>query len=317
MDVCCMDVSEIDKHVEELRQKYSQLQELKKGITELEQQFIRASKKTKLLSDLAEVTGEKYDLSITEQEQLDEVRQQKDSLETSLNMLRQKIADGLAALTVPIDREKISTSAQDTIIPYKIPNHASTIQYLKETLEFHDQVEVEGVIFESDHITVKDCHEEDKALQSFIQAVKILRFFGSQLQGKIPPEIEDSCNKLHGSKHAEIWEKLAQLGMSNPATIANQLNLGVKLVNDTLYNWTREGRFATPPIARDNEGNYFLTTTGRLVWQRYKQKFLSEAPSSIETSEQQPRDEKPQTKKPSEFTLNQFLEEVYLHKEEG
>ena len=206
----------------------------------------------------------------------------------------------------------IVKSNNNVNILYKSGSHATSIEYIKQNFGFQDLIDIDGVVFETDKVVIKDVLNEEAAIKRFIEAVKTLRLFGLQSLGKVPSEVDDICEKLYKIKHREIWEKLAEKGKTTPAILAGELNLDIGLVGDTLYNWVR-AKFKISPLARDGKGSYFLTTCGRLVWQRYKQKYNLEEQSVENIGDNSSESKKVETTRNPKVTLNKFFHAVYLN----
>jgi len=307
-----MYIHELDELISKFEKTSSVLKVMVEKIATLEAEAKKACKKLELLKQLSEVTGEKYEEAMIAQDELSQAIEQKKSLEKALTELQQKINEGLSTLRVPIEVSKMEKSGYNFVAPYKSGSHGITIEYLKRSFGFKDKIDIDGVVFEVNQVIIRGVSDQETALKCFIEAVKTLRLFGSQLAGKVPSEVEEVCEKLHRSKHREIWEKLAEKKAASPSILAKELNLDVGLVSDTLYNWAR-AKFKILPIAREGRGNYFLTTAGRLVWQRYRQKYLVQEPAVKQPKDASSRHEKLERSKNTKTTLNKWFQTVYLH----
>ncbi|RLE60325.1 MAG: hypothetical protein DRN53_06280 [Thermoprotei archaeon] len=305
----------LDERAKELKEKQKELDDVSIKVAKLEEYIKRVQEEAELLSQLAEVTGEEYEAPQARLEELEKLKQRYASLQKEIGKLKKDVIMCLSELKVPIDYDRIEVTQDRCILPYKGgEKYESAIQILREFLSFgkEEDINIDGVIFKPDGIIVTDIGDRRTALKRFINAVKAIWLLGQQFQGKVAPEVEDIAKRFYNSKNRRIWEKLAELGKANPATIATELGMNAKQVNDALYNWTRPGKFKTPPIIRDGKGNYLLTTFGRLVWQYYRQKYAlitkkTKGKTAVSVEEKL-EDEK------LHATLNRFFEVVYSSK---
>lgn len=307
-----MDISELDSIISKFKSDRLNLASVSGRIRDMEGEAKVQQGKRALLTELSEVTGEKYGESNPENGELGKIIAERANLEDSVKTLESKIDEGLEEIQVPVNISDVKSSGNDFVIPYKSGTHSDTISYLMEALGSGDEVVMDDTIFEFDKIIVRGASSQDEAIKMFIAAVKTLRMIGAAAQGKVHPDVEDVSQKLHKSSNRQIWEELADRGKSTPQLLAKKLELEGGKVTDALYNWARSG-FKIMPISRDGQDNYSLTSGGKLVWQNYKKKFLSER-NGIETAESSVmvKNERDERNERGKNSLNDFFEAVYL-----
>lgn len=265
------------------RAKQKELQSIHEDKTILQKELEELGKKEKL----EDMFSQAVYLQTTETSKAEQIQNQleyKQSeigvVSTTLEKSRTKILKQAKSLRFPIDLRRLKKVNGQFEIAYfeDIALEEEALKVLSELLDLDSPLKYEGVTYLKDGIILgADSHEE--ALEKVVNSVQSLRLLIDN-QLNVYSSIDEFCNRIHGSHRYAIT--ITELFKASEPIELEELSRRTGIDRSTLYqalyDLASRSNWNPHPVKKMPDGRYDLTNVGRLVMNRYVEKYQEPLP---------------------------------------
>jgi len=196
-------------------------------------------------------------------ERIRELQRQKDGLQ-------ERILEAIIDLRFPLDPDSIKMEENyyciSSVEGVSLTSEAYNV--ISEVLDFDFPLKINKVTLGPDVWKVR-AKSQEEALEEIINAIRTIRE-QAKFRKKVFSELDTFCKRIHKSeRYRQIMLLLVSHRRLLPKEVAAKMGLRERVAYDACYNLTRSSLWNPPPVKRERDGSFTLTTFGNLVMQRY------------------------------------------------
>jgi len=259
----CREYLKIKQDIENTKSKKIEMEKKLRQLKPLDQ------KKKELLEEAWRIKAEETQADRITRE-INQLNKRIHELQKQKDELQGKILESIINLRFPIDPDSVKREEKyyciNSIEGANLTNE--TCRVISEILDFDFPLKINKVTIGPDVWKVQ-AKSQEEALEEIINVIRTIRE-QAKFRKKVFSELDAFCKRIHKSKrYRQIMLLLASHNRLSPKEVAAKLGLREKVAYDACYNLTRSNLWNPPPVKRENEGLFTLTTFGNLVMQRY------------------------------------------------
>ena len=269
----CKEYLKIKQDIENTKSKKAEMEKKLHQLKPLDQ------KKKELLEEAWRVKAEETQADRITRE-INELGQRIQELQKQKDELQGRILESIVNLRFPVDPDSVKKEGKYYCISLiegaNLTNE--TYSVISEILDFDFPLKINKVTIGPDVWKVQ-AKSQEEALEEIINVIKTIRE-QAKFRKKVFSELDAFCKRIHKSeRYRQIMLLLASHHRLLPKEVATKLGLRERVAYDACYNLTRSNLWNPPPVKRENDGSFTLTTFGKLVMRRYME--IYGAPSEL------------------------------------